>query len=249
MGSGISDYLDPVVTESYEHAIVEYLSEYLAANNEWDVCDWQDLSYDTSFAALSGDAWEIEKVEDMQCSEIALDGSFDQFWRQRPRHVRRNVRRYGDRARQNGPLDFQVSSEADARLIRTLITLHAERWSARGEPGMIEANHSAQFLVDVAQRFAAKDMLRVFSLNYQGEIAAIHLVFLYRNTIYGYLTGFNPAYGQLALGSLLLGEALQECYRQGFHSWNFCRGDEPYKSDWGAQPIRRCRLLLSRKRS
>jgi CelD/BcsL family acetyltransferase involved in cellulose biosynthesis len=249
VGSGISDYLDPILSPPDQPATLDCLRQHLSLSDEWEVCDWQDLAQNTPFNALSGDMWQLYQREEVPCSEAALSGTFEQYWDTRPRHLRRNVRRYADKARQNGFLEFHVTRDADPELMQALFRLHAARWQRRGESGMVEANHSAEFLLDIARQFATQNMLRVFSLRYQGGIAAVILAFAYQDRIYGYLTGFDPAYRQFSLASVLLFEAVRECYREGFRAWNFCRGNEPYKAEWGAQPVRRCRLILQRNRS
>ncbi len=249
MGSGISDYLDPLCAPPQTDLVLDRLRRLLETSDDWDVCDWQDLGYETKLGALSADGRQVQRRDEVQCSEAALSGNFDDFWQERPRHLRRNVRRYGEKAQQGGPLIFGVTSQADAEPMDALVRLHTARWTARGETGMIEANRSSAFLADIARQFAAKEMLRIFSLRYRDQIAAVILAFVYERTIYGYLTGFDPAYQNLSLASVLLHDAIQDCCQRGIRAWNFCRGDEPYKTDWGAKPIRRCRLLLDRRRS
>lgn len=246
VGSGISDYLDPLLVASERCAILSCIRDELAATHDWDVCDWQDLASDTPLASLTENT---EKHEEVICRELQFAGTFEDYWLELPRHLRRNVRRYGDKARQQGALEFHVAGSADRSLLHALIHLHGARWSARGEPGMIAANHSQEFLFEVAQRFAAQDMLRIFSLLYDGRTAAIILAFVYGGVVYGYLTGFDPTLKQFSLASVLLAESLRECWRQDLRAWNFCRGDETYKADWRGQAIRRCRLVLYPKRS
>ncbi len=249
LGSGVSDYLDPLFASAYQAPIIGCLREHLEQSDDWDVCDWQDLSYNTPLDSLSAKAWALEKQEEVFCTEVQLRETFEHFWQERPRHLRRNVRRGVNNARQNGSLAFQMTGNADRHLLDALMRLHTARWSLQGEPGMIAANHLTEFLYDIARRFAEEGILRMFSLCYQGEIAAVILGFLYQRTLYGYLTGFDPTYKHLSLASVLLHNSLQECYRQGFRAWNFCRGNEPYKTEWGPQPMRRCRIVLQRKRS
>src|SRR4051812_28624700 len=40
MGSGISDYLDPILDHRYEREIVECLSHHLTSSSDWEICDW-----------------------------------------------------------------------------------------------------------------------------------------------------------------------------------------------------------------
>jgi hypothetical protein len=39
---------------------------------------------------------------------------------------------------------------------------------------------------------------------------------------------------------------LEDAHRHGYRYWDFLRGEEPYKFDWGAQTIAKCRLILER---
>ncbi len=245
IGSGISDYLDPPLEAAHQTGILRLLRQHLSTCADWDICDWQDLSQNTPFIVLL-DELNGNTRDETPCSEITLAGAFDEFWQQRPRHLRRNVRRYGQKAQQAGSLEFQVSSAADPDLLNALVQLHSARWKKRGEAGMIEANHSAAFLRDITRQFAAQQMSRIFSLRFKDRIAAIILAFVYQGKAYGYLTAFDPAHEQFSLGSVLLFEALRYCYQQGIRTWNFLRGDEPYKLLWGAQAIPRLRLTLAR---
>jgi CelD/BcsL family acetyltransferase involved in cellulose biosynthesis len=127
-----------------------------------------------------------------------------------------------------------------------LIDLHDAKWQRRGEPGMIQANGSAEFICDVAREFARGDMLRFFSLRFRDQIAAIILAFPYGSTMFGYLSAFDPEHEALGVGRTLLLEAIRYCYQNGYRSWNFLRGDEPYKFWWGAQLIPKCRVRLIR---
>ena len=77
IGSGISDYLDPVLPPG----AIETLQRHLDTNQDWDVCNWQDLSADTPLQKLRG---ALVKPE-MQCSEATLTGDFDHFWQTRSR--------------------------------------------------------------------------------------------------------------------------------------------------------------------
>ena len=248
MGSGISDYLDPIFAPCYESAIVDCLREHITSNSSWDICDWQDISNNTPLLALAGQGLDARVTSETPCSESALEDSYENFWQQRPHQIHRNVRRYTDKAKQSGTLQFSVTSTADPDLLDALIALHAARWQARGESGMIEANRSKDFLLDIVSQLADQDFVRIFSLQYEGNVAAILLGFAYEGTLYGYLTAFDPTHAQLRLGLVLLSEAFRECYRQSFRTWNFCRGDEAYKLLWGAQFLPRCRINLSHKR-
>jgi CelD/BcsL family acetyltransferase involved in cellulose biosynthesis len=247
IGSGISDYLEPPIDPNYTQQVLEALQGHLAACPDWEVCDWQDLSCDIPLQNLApGNSVEVRISEDVPCSEVRFSGTFEEFWSGRPKDMRRNLRRYTQRALLNGELQFNTTGKADPELLDALMRLHAARWQRRGEAGMIEANGSADFLRTVSADFANRDMLRFFTIRYERQIAALVLTFLYANKIYSYMSAFDPQFEPLGFGRNLLYESMRLCYERGYHAWNFLRGNESYKCSWGAEPIAKCRLKLTR---
>lgn len=248
IGSGISDYLEPAILPEHIREVLDCLRAYLEANPDWDICDWQDLSGDSSLKQIQvSGAIQSAAREDIPCSEIRLTGTFEEFWRQRPKELRQNVRRDRNRAEMANSLEFTTATQANPELLQALIQLHGARWEKRGESGAIAANGSAEFLRDVAFEFARLGILQFFTLRFGGKISAAMLTFLYANTVFFYLSGFDPEHGTLSLGSTLLFEALGHCFEKKYDAWNFLRGSERYKFRWGAQSIPKCRLILTRQ--
>ena len=241
IGSGISDYLEPAIAPERREAVLAALRTYLLKTKDWEICDWQDLAADTPLARLG------RLSADTPCSEIALTGEFEQYWARRSKDLRRNLRRYGHRAEETGAFEFSVTCKADSALIGDLIRLHGERWEKQGQPGMLVANRSAEFLCDAALEFEGRQLLRIFSLRYRGEVAAASIGFVCRNTLYSYLSAFDPQHELLGFGRRLLYESLRYGYRQRYTAWNFCRGEEPYKFSFGADRIPKCRLTMTRE--
>lgn len=249
LGAGISDYLEPVIDPDYVSQLTSMLWLHLLERTDWDVCNWQDLSGRTALACPSrsgGNHLQVRVIAETPCSEIRLGGSFEDFWAARSKDLRRNLRRYGQRAEQEGPIEFAVTNSAGEELLDALIRLHADRWHKRGECGMIEANRSAAFLRHIAREYEQLGMLRFFTLRFKGHAAALSIGFLYRNTLYSYLSAFDPQYEILGFGRRLLYESLKYAYHQRFTAWNFCRGDESYKYSFGAESIPKARLILTR---
>ncbi|MDQ2842606.1 MAG: GNAT family N-acetyltransferase [Acidobacteriota bacterium] len=247
LGSGISDYLEPPIALEHRRGAMDCLREYLVGDSGWDVCNWQDLAND-SFLENIGPKAELilEHRPDLPCSEILVDRCFSEFWAGRPAGLRRNVRRYSDKARQIAMPEFRVSPSYDEECLESLIRLHSARWREQGELGTIAANGSATFLRDVTKEFARQNSLLFFSLRLEGEIAAVILSFPYRNVLFSYLSAFDPEYSALGLGRILLYEAVRYTFEQNYSAWNFLRGSEPYKFDWGAREIPKSRLLITR---
>lgn len=240
IGSGISDYLDPLFDPAHTAPILDALREHLTRRPDWDVCDWQDLEAESPLCALG------PSRADTPCTRIRLAGSFEEFLCARPKDLRRNLRRYREKAQPLGTFRFSVDTEAKPELLKALIDLHAARWRVSGQPGMIEVNQAAGFLQQVAGELARTDTLRIFSLCMDDRVAAIILALRNPTTIFSYLSAFDPQYEVFGFGRELLAQAIRYAYEQGYRFWDFLRGDEPYKLSWGAETIPKRRLILSR---
>ncbi len=247
VGSGISDYLEPLILDSHRASVLQSLGDYLQSNDSWDVCNFQDLSEDSALVDLPRTRGLRVQIEpDLQCSRVPLSGGFDRFWKGRPSGLRRNVKRYRQKAEEISAITFEHANACTAELLEALIRLHNLRWREQGEQGMINANRSGDFVRDICRQFAERQQVLFLSLRFHSEIAAIILAFPYRKEIFAYLSAFDPVYGPLGLGRLLLYESIHYASSRGYSFWNFLRGQEPYKVEWGAQPIRKLRVLVTR---
>ncbi len=241
IGSGISDYVEPAISPESCSAVVEHLRAYLQSGSDWDLCNWQDLSFNTPLRGLASTV-----TDETECYVLHLQGNFEEYWGARSKSLRQNVRRDRQKAELRAPLNFEVLSRADAEAMEALIQLHAARWRKHGQPGMIDRNSSAGFLDDIARGFEKRDMLRIFVLRFEGQIAAVILGFQHAGTVFNYLTAFDPQFEALGLGRTLLYESIRYSFEQGYRAWDFLRGNEPYKIWWGADPIPKCRVIVTR---
>ncbi|MBV9302607.1 MAG: GNAT family N-acetyltransferase [Acidobacteriaceae bacterium] len=246
IGSGISDYLEPAISSEHVPDILDGIQSHLASDPNWDMCDWQDLSGDTPLKRVTSSA-TLQAVlrEDTVCTEIPISGGFEEFWRSLPKQLRQNCRRDKRRAETTGTLEFETTQHVDPELLNALIHLHGARWHRSGETGVIAQNRAADFLRDIAVEFANLGILQFFTLRIERELVAILLCFLYANTVFFYLSGFDPERETLGVGRLLLWEALRYCFQKEYSSWNFLRGTEDYKFQWGAQATSKCRLIVT----
>ncbi len=246
IGSGISDYLEPPIAPSYRETVTRCLVDFLRSDPSWGVCDWQDLSCGTPLSSVVAPGeFDAGLQADLPCSEIPITDGFVNYWAERPSGLRRNVRRYREKAEQIGRVEFSASN-LNQESLEALIRLHSARWREQGEPGMIAANRSANFLRQAARELERSQSIIFFSLTFQGGISAVIMAFPFRNTLYGYLSAFDPAYGSLGFGRILLFESLRYAFENKYAAWNFLRGSEPYKADWGACPIPKARIIIRR---
>lgn len=247
IGSGISDYLEPAIFPQVRAEVVARLGYYLESEPDWEVCNWQDLSFDTPLRELSSRKLSAKAIDETECREVRLAGTFEEYWNARPGSLRQNVRRDRAKTESIGALSSKTTSEADVGLMNALVRLHGLRWQAQGQTGTIATNNSADFLIEIARKFAARNLLRIFSLHLSEKVAAVILAFQHASKIYTYLTAFDPQYERLGVGRTLLYEAVRYSFENGYRAWDFLRGNEAYKCWWGAETVPKCRLIIRRR--
>jgi CelD/BcsL family acetyltransferase involved in cellulose biosynthesis len=85
-----------------------------------------------------------------------------------------------------------------------------------------------------APRLLALGLLRCHALRVDRRIVAVLHALADRGAAYLYLTGFEPNLHHPGLGTLMIGHAIEHTANEGLREFDFLRGREPYKYDWGA---------------
>lgn len=113
-------------------------------------------------------------------------------------------------------------------------SLHRARWEAKGGPGMLQDPRVLEFHREVTAEFRARGWLRLLLLVLDDRPLAGYYGFLAGTRAYYYLGGFDPEFEDLSPGTVLLGAAVEDAETRGATTFDFLRGDEPYKYRWGA---------------
>jgi CelD/BcsL family acetyltransferase involved in cellulose biosynthesis len=247
VGTGISDYLGSLIEPAYADNLLQEVRAHLLSCTDWHVCDWQDLSEGDVLKCLkSSEDLRVTHIEDTPCMRRTLEPSCEEFLQNLSSGLRRNVRRYGCRLTEFGAVEHGVAHSAEPELVDAIVELHTREWKQRGGVGMVEQTGSGPFLRAVAEQFSRRDQFRIFYISLDGKLIACIYAIVHGGAAYGYMSGFDPDYMQFSLGTLVVAHAMQSSIREGLHTWDFLRGTESYKCNWGAQPIRKWRLRVER---
>ena len=248
IGTGVSDYLDLVAAPEWaERCACATLDFLRARRSQWEVCDWQDLRGESPLIrAAAAAGFLVRTAECLPCTVLPLPESEEFYWASLPHGMRRNIRRYGDRLRSEHRVIFETATEdRSGELLEQLIRIHSARWEARGERGMLRGNEP--FLRAVTPFLADAGMLRIHSLSVDGKAAGLIYQLRYRESASGYLSGFSVEMERYSPGTLLLDYALRRAIREGSSVWDFLRGREQYKFQWGAQELPKYRLSIGQQ--
>ncbi len=250
LGTGTSDYLDALAAPGWEDTVAQALYAQLGARRGWDVADFQQLREGGLLAERLPNpdaklAWHDAFLE--ACPFLKLSPDWDAQRQQFGKKTRSNIGYY-DRALQKVyQVDVGVVSPAgdlDGEMTR-LFDLHQRRWNQRWMPGVFGSRQTRRFHREAARALLGQNALRLYSLKLDGETQASLYCFAFGDRTCYYQGGFEPTLSKWSLGTVLTARVLQDAIAEGRTTFDFLRGDEPYKAKWTQTScVNRRRILV-----
>ena len=242
-------------------ALVAHLAAPPAPDDDhpapWDVVDLRRLRCgdpasnaltDAFTTAAAGRGWTILREREDVCpvatvpEGVDFEGYLDTLDKKARHEIRRKIRR----AEAAGAVVLAESTDPLADL-PAFIDLHQRRWGDRGlfppNPG---GDASRRFMRRLFEAFGPDGPVRLsFLMVGERRIGAgIHIDD--GRTYSYYNAGVDPDASELSPGVLMVARYVAKAIEAGRHRFDFLRGNEPYKYEWGAidEPIER--ILVSR---
>ncbi len=247
MACGPSDYLHPLARDGYETPVAQALMAALAEGENVDLVDFHQVRESHPFA----DVWpqEVDGVRVLsqaKCLVLDLPETYDAYLQMLGKSLRQDVKRLDKAIFAEGKAQIVPCSaeNVDAHL-DLFFECHRLRWKERGLPGAFIGKRTLRFHQEWAHEAIQNGWLWLSALEVDGVgVGAIYAMRTHQ-VCYFYQSGFNPEYKSISPGTLLVASTIRRAIEEGCESFDFMRGDEPYKRRWKPQ---RCyenlRLLL-----
>ena len=247
----------PAVAE----ALVDALATPGAADDPahpepWDVVDLRRLrcgdpaadALAAAFDARAGDGWAVVREREEVCPVVtfAPGTDFDAYLGTLGKKERHEVRRKLRRAEAAGEVRLVRSIDPVADL-DAFVDLHQRRWGDAGlfpsTPGGEQSRAWFRRLFELA---GGDGTVQLHFLEVAGRRIAAGVWFEDADAWYLYNAGVDPDARELSPGVLMSAKAIEGAILAGRGRFDYLRGDEPYKYEWGAvdEPIQR--LLVVR---
>ncbi|HWQ54125.1 MAG TPA: GNAT family N-acetyltransferase, partial [Bryobacteraceae bacterium] len=179
---------------------------------------------------------------------VRLPGSWDEFRAGLPQRFGHNLHRARNRVRNAAGVVETAGPENLDEMLSALFRLHAARWQALDQPGVLAGTCMEAFHREAAGELLDRGMLRLYGLRLPGGLAAVLYGFAGHGRFYAYLDGFDPAFARLSPGTVLMGHAIECGIAEGLAELDFLRESEGFKYDWGAVDRPNRRLILRQAR-
>jgi len=254
-GTVCSDYLGAVVDSTRAEAAYESLNncmresvsmhEIEALHFEGTLHSDKWIPHLTRFAEDAGYSIRIQPM--VNSWSLQLPGSWSDLQQsQRGRSVYRKAKKCFGRI-ESGELavrQLRHPSELNEG-VEHLIRLHQARRESVGDQGCFSDSRFETFLRDSLENMLA-DGTACFSIcEKQGVVIGIALLLLGCDTVFMYQSGVDPNYLAFEPGHATVTGGLLFAIANGYKNYDFLRGDEPYKTYWGAQEQRLERIILA----
>jgi hypothetical protein len=226
-------------------------------NQPWDVVDLRRLrsadpalpALERAFRARAETAgWQVTREIEDVCPVVEVaTRDWDEYLATLDKKDRHEIRRKVRRAEAVGPVRVEVEPPTPDG-IRAFIELHQARF---GEAGLFPptegGRRSQRFIERLAELDAGEPdggVMRLAHVSCAGRLVFTALAFDDGTTCYLYNAGMDPDAGALSPGVIGTAAYIRDRLAAGRRRFDFLRGDEPYKYEWGARDETIERLLV-----
>lgn len=255
-----ADYATLLCDPSDLHDVADAVARTLRDDpvDAWDAIDLRRLRCDdpalealASAFRRAAPGWHVSLGREDVCPVVTLptSGDWEDYLATLDKKARHEIRRKLRRAEAAGPVEFR-GLPLDASAVESFIGLHQARWGDQGLfPPTPDGERSRRFLhrltaLEAAEGAAAQ--LRLGEVSVAGRVLASVVTFDDDGTCYFYNAGMDPAARELSPGVTGTAALIRDRMSAGRTRFDFLRGDEPYKYEWGAKDEPIGRLLVTR---
>ena len=252
LGSGevCSDYLGlmcrPGLAEPVSEAIAQWLCRQAGASSadqRWDLLrleavDAEDHPTLCLAEALGRAGCWVHRRPGPCCWRVDLPPTWDEYLGSLSKSHRKQVRR-ADRglfASGRAVLRTVACRPELGQAMDLLEDLHQRRRGQLGQRGCFASARFGAFHRDVAAALLAQGQLQLHWLELDGRPVAAEYHLSGSGVLYAYQAGVDPEALGHQPGNLITQATLRRAIEQGFRSFDFLRGDEPYKAHWRSRP-------------
>ncbi len=251
VGNGNSDYGDFLVRKGYQDATKLIWQWFFANRSIWDIIALHELpANNQSVSALRQTQIPSEIRTSILagevCHQIPIDSCPNSWRNLASNSLREQIKRRERQISRNFSAGFSVAQREDEvqQIMLQLFALHRLRWGQLGQTGVFISPKVRQFHIEFAKRALLQGWLRLHSLSLDDCVAAVYYAFKVGDYAGFYTCGFNPKFAKYSVGKVLLAKVIDEAQREGAKVFDFMRGNETYKAEFGTVTQRNFHLFV-----
>jgi len=237
-GDTSPDYLGVVAAAADRESVIAATLDTVLASAEWSTLELRYLAVgsvlnDVLQARLSALPGRVVTQDTLVLVE-ALPATWEAYRRSLTTKRRKQLKHRRNRLDKAGVARFVFANTTSERKAASdsLVALHRERWSSKSEAGAFSSVAYEAFHRDVIEAFAARDQLRLLSLELDGETIGVLYAFAWRGQLMLFQSGLSPRHVWLSPGHLLFEHVIHDAIDRGMSKLDLLKGDYAYKTAW-----------------
>ncbi len=238
--SDLCDYLDCIIATGEEEVFYPTLLSYLAASSPEPITlnfnSLQAHSPTISFfqRASGKDGYSVDFHREDTAPGLDLPSDFELYLKMLSKKDRHEMRRKRRKAEQEQEVAFRNITDPSEVMDKLPHFLTLFRKSVKTKHDFLTPEREC-FFQSLAEEFARKGWLEIFSLSFNERAVAYLFCFHYNGTRYLYNAAYDLDYSNLSPGIVVITYCLEDAISRGINRFDFLRGDETYKYRFGAR--------------
>jgi peptidoglycan/xylan/chitin deacetylase (PgdA/CDA1 family)/CelD/BcsL family acetyltransferase involved in cellulose biosynthesis len=250
-GSHDSDYLDFIVLQGQEDAVLSAFFDYLKkARKKWDALQLNEIPKNSRnlefMLGLAGRSRWLFHEEQVPCGIRSLPPTWEEFLQTLKPRFRTSVRACLRNLEQWHGSFEQLTNETDiSSWLSTLYDLHSDRWALRQQSGVFARTGKREFYEGMTRSFFRQGWLHMTRWKMNDAVLACQFGFIYGGTYHLLQEGFDSRCIHVSPGVTLRAATFRDLIACGVHTYDFLGGMGRHKTDWGANEKISVRLALA----
>ena len=164
------------------------------------------------------DRTHIQTVDYIQTAWVEVSGEFDEYWKERGKNLRQNMKRQRAKLESDGvraQLEVIKSPDDVASAIKDYGRLESEGWKTGTGTAIHSGNAQGQFYRAMLEDFCRRDAGRIYRYRLNEKVVAVDLCIEGSGIQVVLKTTYDESYKNLSLSSLMRQEAFREIFDEG----------------------------------
>jgi len=250
-GDTCTDYVDLICAPEDYAVCAGSLAEYIR-EQKFDVVELECPNDDHLVTALTPTLkalydFDHRDVEPTWLLELSSD--WKTFLSARRSSLRRKINK-AIRRLESGELTVTSTSKGLSieSGLEILKDLHTRRMNSTGRPGVFADENFEEFLEAAVLEMNAEGKVEIIVASKDDVPIGVQIYFDSSKGFQFYQSGYAPEAMKLEPGHLLFTEMIKQAIARGDTSFDFLRGNEPYKEFWEATPHEQKKLRMVAKK-
>lgn len=244
LGDGIvcSDHASLAVRMGYHTAVCKAVADWLIATSgrawhsiRWEAIGAQEPHVTAILDHLSGAAFDVRSRTASGCWTVDLSADWTAYLSGLSKSHRKRCRRWQRDYFDTGRTAIVLRTASDFEIgWRRLVELNTQRRQSIGDRSAFANEHFRNFHASILPQLLEAGRAELRELHLDGRCCAVEYVLVQDDVLFCYQSGMLSSDARDGYGNLSLLALFHSAIERGIKRIDFLRGDESYKSHWGA---------------